>query len=156
MIVYLLSRVLGVSVWAGIGVLTAALLALILVVPIFFRISAPTFMRYGDKRIKTIKEILDGMTLIKVRGWESLFLQRLESIRQVQLRYLRTFNIGVAVFVIVGQLATTLVPIAALSLFGDQVKVITSARIFREFWPFFQRHPLTRLSSRYFFLQHAR
>lgn len=130
MIVYLLSRVLGVSVWAGVGVLVGAVTALILVVPIFFRISAPMFMRFGDKRMKTIKEIMEGMTLIKVRGWESLFLQRLESIRQTQLTYLRTFNIGVAVFVIVGQLANTLVPIAALSLFGDQVKIVTSSRIF--------------------------
>jgi len=129
-IIYLLSRVLGVSVWAGVGVLIGAVTALILVVPIFFRISAPMFMRFGDKRMKTIKEIMEGMTLIKVRGWESLFLQRLESIRQTQLIYLRTFNIGVAVFVIVGQLANTLVPIAALSLFGEEVKVVTSSRIF--------------------------
>lgn len=132
MIVYLLARVLGVSVWAGVGVLLGALLALILVVPLFFRVSAPMFMRYGDRRMKVIKEIMEGMTLIKVRGWESLFLKKLETIRQTQLGFLRTFNIGVAVFVVVGQLANTLVPIAALSLFGTEVGVITAARIFRE------------------------
>jgi ATP-binding cassette subfamily C (CFTR/MRP) protein 1 len=132
MIIYLLSRVLGVSVWAGVGILFGALAVLILVVPVFFRVSAPMFMRLGDKRVKTIKEILDGMTLIKVRGWESLFLQRLETIRQNQLGYLKTFNTGVAVFVIVGQLANTLVPLAALSLFGKQSGGITAARIFRK------------------------
>lgn len=128
--VYLLYRVLGVSVWAGVGVLFGALLVLILVVPIFFRTSAPMFAHFGDRRMKLIKEIMEGMTLIKVRGWEGIFLQRLEAIRQTQLKYLRTFNSGVTVFVIVGQLANTLVPIAALSLFGENKGTITAARIF--------------------------
>lgn len=127
--VYLLYRVLTVSVWAGVGVLFGALLVLILVVPLFFRTSAPMFARFGDKRMKMIKEIMEGMTLIKVRGWEAIFLQRLEVIRQTQLGYLKTFNTGVTVFVIVGQLANTLVPMAALSLFGKKGEV-TAARVF--------------------------
>jgi len=128
--VYLLYRVLGVSVWAGVGVLFGTLLVLILVVPLFFRTSAPMFARFGDKRMKMIKEIMEGMTLIKVRGWEGIFLQRLEVVRQAQLKYLRTFNTGVTVFVIVGQMANTLVPIAALSMFGKNMGGITAARVF--------------------------
>lgn len=127
--VYLLYRVLTVSVWAGVGVLFGSLLLLILVVPLFFRTSAPMFARFNDKRMKMIKEIMEGMTLIKVRGWEAIFLQRLEVIRQTQLGYLKTFNTGVTVFVIVGQLANTLVPVAALSFFGKKGE-ITAARVF--------------------------
>jgi len=129
-IVYLLYRILGVSVWAGVGVLLGTPLLLIVVVPFFFSTSAPTFARFGDKRMKMIKEIMDGMALIKVRGWEGLFLQRLEVIRQTQLRYLRTFNVGVTACVIVGQLVNTMVPIAALSLFGERQGEITAARVF--------------------------
>ena len=128
--VYLLYRVLGVSVWAGVGVLLGTLLILILVVPFFFRTSTPMFARFGDKRMKMIKEIMEGMTLIKVRGWEGIFLQRLEVVRQTQLKYLRTFNIGVTVCVIVGQLVNTMVPIAALSLFGQHKGEVTAARVF--------------------------
>lgn len=127
--IYLLYRVLTASVWAGVGVLFGSLLLLILVVPLFFRTSAPMFARFGDKRMKMIKEIMEGMILIKVRGWEAIFLQRLEVIRQIQLGHLRTFNTGVTVFVIVGQLANTLVPMAALSLFGKKGE-ITAARVF--------------------------
>jgi hypothetical protein len=130
MIVYLLSRVLGVSTWAAIAVLLISLLVLILVVPLFFRSSAPMFMRYGDKRIKLIKEILEGITLIKVRGWEAIFLQKLEVVRQAQLGYLKIFNIGVTGFVVVGQLSATLVPMATLSLFGAEMGTVTAARIF--------------------------
>ena len=128
--IYLLYRVLGVSVWAGVGVLLGTLFIFALVVPFFFRTSTPMFARFGDKRIKMIKEIMEGMSLIKVRGWESIFLQRLEAVRQTQLKYLRTFNIGVTVCVIVGQLVNTMVPIAALSLFGQHKGEITAARVF--------------------------
>jgi ATP-binding cassette, subfamily C (CFTR/MRP), member 1 len=55
--VYLLYRVLTASVWAGVGVLFGALLVLILVVPLFFRTSAPMFARFGDKHMNMIKEI---------------------------------------------------------------------------------------------------
>jgi ABC-type multidrug transport system fused ATPase/permease subunit len=113
-----------------VGVLFFALFTLILVVPLFFRTSAPMFMRYGDKRIKLIKEIMEGITLIKVRGWEAIFLQKLEAIRQTQLGYLRTFNIGIAAFVVIGQLANTLIPMAALSLFGKEMGTVTAARVF--------------------------
>lgn len=130
MIVYLLSRVLGVAVWAAVGVLFISLLVLVLVVPLFIRSSAPMFMRYGDKRIKLIKEIMEGITLIKVRGWEAIFLQRLEVIRQTQLGYLKTFNMSITGFVVVGQLAMTLVPMASISLFGKEMGTITAARVF--------------------------
>jgi len=128
--VYLLYLILGVSVWAGVGVLIGTLFLLILAVPFFFRASAHMFARFGDKRVKMIKEIMEGMTLIKVRGWEGLFLQRLEVVRQTQLKYLRTFNAGVTACVIVGQLVNTMVPIAALSLFGKRKGEITAARAF--------------------------
>jgi len=127
--VYLLYLLLGVSVWTGVGVVFGTLLILVLVIPFFFP-STPMFARFGDKRMGMIKEIMDGMTLIKVRGWEGIFLQRLEVIRQTQLKYLRTFNIGVTACVIVGQLINTMVPIAALSLFGERQGVITAARVF--------------------------
>jgi len=56
----LLSRLLGVSAWASIGVLLFALFTLVMVVPVFMRKSAPLFMRLGDRRLKTIREVLDG------------------------------------------------------------------------------------------------
>ena len=128
--VYLLYRILGVSVWAGLGVLLGSLVLLILVVPFFFRASTPMFARFGDKRMKMIKEVTDGMTLIKARGWEGIFLQRLEVVRQTQLRYLKTFNIGITTCVVVSQLVNTMVPIAALSLFGERQGEVTAARVF--------------------------
>ncbi|KAG6334434.1 hypothetical protein ID866_4655 [Astraeus odoratus] len=126
-----LCRLLGVSAWAGIGVLFVALFLLIMVVPVFMRKAAPWFMRLGDRRLKSIREVLDGIRVVKVNGWEDHFLNKIEGIRNEQLRWLRRFNTGVACFVIVGQITNTLMPLAAFSLFGkENMGVIPSARVF--------------------------
>ncbi|KAF9233986.1 P-loop containing nucleoside triphosphate hydrolase protein [Melanogaster broomeanus] len=126
-----LSRLLGVSAWAGIGVLFLALFILIMVVPIFMRKAAPWFMRLGDRRLKTIREVLDGIRVVKINGWEDHFVAKLEGIRTQQLRWLRQFNTGVAAFVIVGQITNTVMPLAAFSLFGhEHMGTISSSRVF--------------------------
>ncbi|OCH93976.1 P-loop containing nucleoside triphosphate hydrolase protein [Obba rivulosa] len=129
-VIVLLNRILGVSVWAGVGALTVGVIMLVSIVPIFMAKSAPMVLRIGDRRIKMIKEILDGIKLIKIRGWESLFLARVEAVRSEQLRYLKMFDIGIALFVMVGQFSNILMPIAALSLFGDESGGVTAAKIF--------------------------
>lgn len=55
-----LSRLLGISAWASIGVLFFSLFLLIMVVPVFMRKAAPGFLRLGDLRLKNIREVLDG------------------------------------------------------------------------------------------------
>ncbi|EIW85846.1 P-loop containing nucleoside triphosphate hydrolase protein [Coniophora puteana RWD-64-598 SS2] len=127
----LLSRLLGVSEWAGIGVLFLALFLLIMVVPIFMRRAAPGFMRLGDVRLRTIREVLDGMRIIKINGLEEHFLEKLQGIRTEQLKYLRMFNTGVACFVIVGSITNTVMPLAAFSLFGAvHMGQVQASRVF--------------------------
>ncbi|KAI6122701.1 P-loop containing nucleoside triphosphate hydrolase protein [Pisolithus croceorrhizus] len=130
-IIVLLCRLLGFSAWAGIGVLFFSLFLLIMVVPIFMRKAAPWFMRLGDRRLKTIREMLDGIRVVKINGWEDHFLDKLHGIRSEQLRWLGQFNTGVACFVIVGQVTNTLMPLAAFSLFGrENMGIVPSARVF--------------------------
>ncbi|KAF9228464.1 P-loop containing nucleoside triphosphate hydrolase protein [Gyrodon lividus] len=127
----LLSCLLGVSAWAGIGVLFFALFLLIMVVPVFMRKAAPWFMSLGDRRLKSIREVLDGIRIVKINGWEDHFLAKLEGIRTEQLRWLRQFNTGIAVFVFVGQITNTVMPLAAFSLLGhEHMGTIPSSRVF--------------------------
>lgn len=79
---------------------------LAIVVPVFMRKAAPQFMRLGDKRLKTIREIMDGIKLVKINAWEPVFLERMQAIRTEQLGWLKQFNMGVASFVIVGQVSS--------------------------------------------------
>lgn len=55
-----LARLLSVSAWASTGILVFSLFLLIMVVPVFMRSAVPSFMRLGDCRLKTIREVLDG------------------------------------------------------------------------------------------------
>lgn len=61
----LLSRLLGVSAWASVGVLVFSLFLLIMVVPVFMRKATPGFMKLGDRRLKTVREVLDGKSTLK-------------------------------------------------------------------------------------------
>ncbi|KAH7890193.1 P-loop containing nucleoside triphosphate hydrolase protein [Phlebopus sp. FC_14] len=130
-VMILLSRLLGVSAWAGIGVLAFSLFLLIMVVPLVMRRAAPWFMRLGDRRLKSLREVFDGIRVVKINGLEEHYLTKLQGIRDQQLYWLRRFNSGVTAFVIVGQIANTLMPIAAFSLFGhENMGFVPSSRVF--------------------------
>ncbi|KAF9233981.1 P-loop containing nucleoside triphosphate hydrolase protein [Melanogaster broomeanus] len=133
-----LCRLLGVSAWAGIAVLFFALFILTMVVPVFLRKVAPWFMILGDRRLRALREVLDGwvglhtsIRVVKLNVWEDHFLAKLAGIRAEQLHWLRQFNIGITAFVVVGQITTTIMPLAAFSLFGHQhMGSIPSATVF--------------------------
>ena len=91
------------SVWAGVGALGGAVIILILTVPLFMRKAAPQFMKLGDQRLKVVREIMDGIKIVKIHAWENAFQTKLEAIRTEQLGWLKKFNIGVTCFVVVGQ-----------------------------------------------------
>ena len=55
----LLSRLLGVSAWPSIGILLFSLFLLIMV-GMFMNKLSPSFMGLGDRRLKNIREVLDG------------------------------------------------------------------------------------------------
>ncbi|KAJ3195835.1 hypothetical protein HK101_010929 [Irineochytrium annulatum] len=126
----LLSRLLGGAVWAGVGALAASLVLLILIVPIFMGRSSPRFAAVNDVRIKFIRELLDGMKLVKMRGWSALFADKVQGIRAVQVGWLTTFNIGVVCFVIIGQLSNTIMPVAAFTRYGLTNATLKASLIF--------------------------
>ena len=85
--------------------------------------------------------------MVKINGREKHFLEKLAGIRTEQLRWLRRFNMGIATFVIIGQVslhspriieilksfqvANTLMPLAAFSLFGSEnMGMVSASRVF--------------------------
>jgi ABC transporter transmembrane region. len=81
---------------------------LILTVPMFMRKASPEFMKLGDQRLKVVREIMDGIKIVKIKAWEKAFQKRIDAIRTEQLGWLKRFNIGVTCFVVVGQVNLTL------------------------------------------------
>lgn len=47
-------------------------------------------MIWTDKRAKLLQEILGGMLIVKFMAWENSFLERLKTIRSLEIRYVRS------------------------------------------------------------------
>ena len=47
-------------------------------------------MRWKDQRIKLMNEILNGIKVLKLYGWETSFKERIDVIREKEVRVLRT------------------------------------------------------------------
>ena len=45
-------------------------------------------MKEKDKRIKVIREVLNGIRVVKFQSWSSVFLERISAIRNCELGYL--------------------------------------------------------------------
>ena len=44
-------------------------------------------MKWTDKRVKLLQEVLGGMKVIKFFAWEAPFLEKISSYRQREVRY---------------------------------------------------------------------
>ena len=79
---------IGYAALPGIGFLMLGLPIQTWVMKSFFRLRK-TSMLWTDKRAKLLQEILGGMRIVKFMAWENPFLDRLASIRGMELRYVR-------------------------------------------------------------------
>jgi len=83
-------RELGVAIFAGVGVF---LLAIPLNVFIARKLKNYQFalMEKKDKRVKLINEILGGMKVIKLYGWEPSFMNQVQDVRDNEVTNLKKF-----------------------------------------------------------------
>ncbi|KAJ2612967.1 hypothetical protein H4S08_002464 [Coemansia sp. RSA 1365] len=90
---YFLFRLLGWSTVAGV-------LSFIVFMPIMTHISqilgirTKLLMGYRDKRMGIINDVLEGIRVIKMYAWESLFIQRINDVRiKLELNVIRKNNV---------------------------------------------------------------
>ena len=86
--VYFLYQQLGHAIWAGLAVI-------ILAVPLNFLITIKLRgyqieqMKNKDKRVKLMNELLGGIKVIKLYGWETSFIDQVQDIRHKEEKVLR-------------------------------------------------------------------
>ncbi|KAI9353217.1 P-loop containing nucleoside triphosphate hydrolase protein [Zopfochytrium polystomum] len=68
----------------------------------------------SDSRLKAIREMLYAMRSIKLHVWESFFVKRVSGFREIQIGMLKIVSLCLMVFVTLGQLTPTLMPIIGL------------------------------------------
>ncbi|KAJ3027434.1 UNVERIFIED_CONTAM: ATP-binding cassette sub- C member 8 [Siphonaria sp. JEL0065] len=126
----LLSVIIGSSIGAGIGALFASLLLLGGVVPVLMGTSIPKMVVLNDTRVRIIREVLDGIRLIKIRSLEHDFTSQIVKVRTEQLAWLRMVLFGVVCFVVVGQLAASIMPVATLTLYAVRGNAMAASVVF--------------------------
>ncbi|XP_040905275.1 canalicular multispecific organic anion transporter 1 [Toxotes jaculatrix] len=107
---------LGPSVLAGLAVM-------VLMVPIngLLASKARNFqienMKFKDKRLKIMNEILNGMKILKLYAWEPSFQAQVESIRGQELNVMRKFAYLTSVSTFIFSCAPALVSLATFAVF---------------------------------------
>ena len=86
--IYMLWGVLGPATLAGIGVMVL-LLPINLKVAQRYKVFQIRQMKLKDERIKMVGEILNGIKVLKLYGWEPSFLQKLADIRKREVREIK-------------------------------------------------------------------
>ncbi|XP_005407735.1 PREDICTED: canalicular multispecific organic anion transporter 1 [Chinchilla lanigera] len=145
--IFFLWRELGPSVLAGVGVM-------VLLVPINGILATKNRniqfknMKYKDKRLKTMNEILSGIKILKYFAWEPSFEDQVNYLRKKELKNLLTFGQLQSMIIFFLQLAPILVSVTTFSVYVlvdsnnilDAEKAFTSITLFN-----ILRFPLTTL-----------
>nr|XP_037285358.1 multidrug resistance-associated protein 1-like isoform X2 [Rhipicephalus microplus] len=121
----LLWHYLGASCLATLGVMFAAVLATTYVATLCDRYQEKQ-MALKDKRMRLISEILNGIKVLKLSGWEVPFMERVQQTRLQEVSYLRKFSLLDSVF---GFLWTCAPYLAALASFATFLAVNPSKQL---------------------------
>uniref|UniRef100_A0A3P9Q7W5 Canalicular multispecific organic anion transporter 1-like n=1 Tax=Poecilia reticulata TaxID=8081 RepID=A0A3P9Q7W5_POERE len=113
-----------IFLWLELGPSTLAGLAvMVLMVPIngFLANKARNFqvknMKYKDKRMKIMNEMLNGIKILKLFAWEPSFQAQVEDIRGEELKVMRKFSYLSSVSIFIFSCAPALVSLATFAVF---------------------------------------
>ena len=89
-------------------------------------------MKLKDERVKAMNEILSGMKIIKLYGWEQAFINKVQSIRKKELLILKKINYFVCILQALWNLAPFLVSFITFAIYIaiDKDNVLTAQKAF--------------------------
>ncbi|KAL6072198.1 hypothetical protein STEG23_017179, partial [Scotinomys teguina] len=145
--IYFLWRELGPSVLAGVGVM-------ILLIPVNGVLATKNRkiqvqnMKYKDKRLKLMNEILSGIKILKYFAWEPSFRDQVYNLRNKELKNLLVYGQLQTLMIFFLQLTPILVSVVTFSVYVlvDSNNVLTAEKAFTSITLFnILRFPLTVL-----------
>ncbi|CAG7720775.1 unnamed protein product [Allacma fusca] len=86
------------------------------------------YMERCDERLRAISEILQGMKLLKLHGWELIFSQQVFSIRKKELRNLDKDMLYVSIMTFLTHISTIVVTVVTFGLYSyiEQERLVPS------------------------------
>lgn len=145
--IFFLWRELGPSVLAGVGVM-------ILLIPVNGVLASKSRkiqvqnMKFKDKRLKIMNEILSGIKILKYFAWEPSFKEQVDSLRKKELKNLLRFGQLQTLMIFTLQLTPVLVSVVTFSVYVlvDSNNVLNAEKAFTSITLFnILRFPLTML-----------
>ncbi|KND00120.1 uncharacterized protein SPPG_04462 [Spizellomyces punctatus DAOM BR117] len=116
--IILLVRLLGATVWAGVGAMIGLFLLQIPAM-IFSKKYQVKILAAGDARLKGVRESLYAIKIIKLRAWEDFFLKKVSALRERQVAALKGNYVSFLGFISIGQLTPIIMPIVAFVVYSS-------------------------------------
>lgn len=95
----LIGREVGIAVIPGVATVFT-LLPVLLINFMFFMKFRNEKLKHGDFRIKLITEALNGIRILKLYGWETAMIEKIDSIRDQEVYYLGCMNYLIVILVL--------------------------------------------------------
>ncbi|KAJ3248370.1 Multidrug resistance-associated protein 1 [Chytriomyces hyalinus] len=95
---YYLVKLFGRDLYP-VGIVAAIFFVFAPVMLLVFGKFQTVYLAGGDKRVRYLREILEGMRMIKLRGQEAFFSKNMADIRATQLRAMRVMYIAILFFI---------------------------------------------------------
>ncbi|KAI8895406.1 P-loop containing nucleoside triphosphate hydrolase protein [Globomyces pollinis-pini] len=127
--IVLLGQLIGYAVWGGAGALFGILFLQLAVIGFLVKFQKE-FLAVGDRRLKSVREVLYGMKIIKFRALEKFFSDRIAKIRTQQISILKKYYAIQVYFIGLIQIAPISMPLIAFLVYGASVGTLTPAIIF--------------------------
>jgi len=96
--IYLLAQLIGVATIVGVGLimLSIPLQSMLIKRQILIQ---KRFRKKTDQRVHMVGEVLDSMKIIKFYGWESTFRDRIEELRNAEIKVVKEYAYATALYV---------------------------------------------------------
>ncbi|KAJ3307775.1 hypothetical protein HDU76_004381, partial [Blyttiomyces sp. JEL0837] len=117
--IILLHNLLGNAVFAALGTMLASLLVQMICFAFIAGIQK-NLLKAGDRRLKSIRELLYAIKIIKLHAWESIFETKISQLRNAQVAALKAFNIVIIIFVSLAQLTPIAMPVVAFIVYAKE------------------------------------
>ncbi|RKO92589.1 P-loop containing nucleoside triphosphate hydrolase protein [Blyttiomyces helicus] len=115
--VSLLVHLIGNGTWAGLGIILGLFATQSVVMPNVIK-SQVAVMKGGDARLKAVRELFQGIRIVKLRAWENVFLEKITALRNVQLKALESYYSSVSISAALTALGPVFMPMVAFVVYS--------------------------------------
>lgn len=129
--VYLLWQELGFAVLGGLVVMLALIPINVFTANRVKRIQAQQ-MKAKDRRLKLVNEMLNGVKVLKLYGWEEAFAKKIEALRQEELAHVRRAGLLSTLLIVPSSLSAFMVTCTTFAIYilSDNTHVLTPEKAF--------------------------